>query len=98
MERSAMSQPSIDELIDNGDWDAVARWCEDFDVNSAVRRPVSDWWLRCVASDPQSTDELIRTKVAAARADGVRWKRIGELLGLPEAETRQRYDSPTEAS
>ncbi|WP_423919555.1 hypothetical protein [Candidatus Poriferisodalis sp.] len=93
-----MTEPSIDELIDNEDWDAVARWCENFDAERAVRRPISDWWLRCAASDPESPDELVRTKVGAARADGVSWQRIGELLGLPEAEAQQRYDSPAEPS
>ena len=93
-----MTERSIGELIDNEDWDAVARWCENFDFDRAVRRPISDWWLRCAAMDPKSSDELIHAKVTAARVDGVSWQRIGELLGLPEAEARQRYDTPAEPS
>ncbi|WP_420621663.1 hypothetical protein [Candidatus Poriferisodalis sp.] len=93
-----MMRPTIDELIDNGDWDEVARRFEGFDVERAVRRPISDWWLRCAAGDPKSPDDLLRTKVAAARADGVSWQRIGELLGVPEAEAQQRYDSPSKPS
>ena len=93
-----MPEPPIDELIDNEDWDAVARWCKKFDVERAVRRPISDWWLRCAAKDPKSPDELIHAKVTAARVDGVSWQRIGELLGLPETEAQQRYDTPAEPS
>ena len=48
-----MTEPTIDELIDNGDWDEVARRFEGFDASNAVRRPISDWWLRCAASDPR---------------------------------------------
>lgn len=93
-----MNEPSIGELIDNEDWEAVARWCENFDFDRAVRRPISDWWLRCAANDPKSSEELIRAKVTAARADGVSWQRIGELLGLSEAEAQQRYDAPEKHS
>ena len=93
-----MTDPPISKLIDNGDWEAVARRCENFDVERAVRRPISDWWLQCAASDPKSPDELLHTKVGAARADGVSWQRIGELLDLPEAEAQQRYDSPNKPS
>ncbi len=84
--------------MDNGDWDEVARRYENFDLDRAVRRPISDWWLRCAANDSKSPDELIRAKVTAARVDGVSWQRIGELLGLPEAEAQQRYDTPAQPS
>ncbi|MDE0499568.1 MAG: hypothetical protein OXH86_19700 [Acidimicrobiaceae bacterium] len=88
-----MNEPSIGELIDNEDWEAVAHRCENFDFDRAVRRPISDWWLRCAANDPESPEELVRAKVTAARADGASWQRIGELLDLPAEEAQQRYDS-----
>lgn len=93
-----MTEPTIDELIERGDWEEVARRCENFDFDRAVRRPISDWWLRCAAVDPKSPSELIHAKVTAARVDGVSWQRIGELLGLPEAEAQQRYDTPAQPS
>ena len=93
-----MTEPPIGKLIDNGDWEGVARRLENFDVERAVRRPISDWWLRCAAGDPKSPVELIRTKVTAARADGVSWQRIGDLLCLPETDARQRYGVTDDAS
>ncbi len=98
MERCIVTEPTLDELMDKGDWDEVARRYENFDFERAVRRPISDWWLRCAASNPKSPDQLVRAKVTAARVDGVSWHRIGELLGIPQEEAQQRYDSPAEPS
>ncbi len=98
MERQAVMGLPIDEPVDDDDWDEIARRFENFDFDRAVRRPISDWWLRCAAIDPKSSDELIHAKVTAARVDGVSWQRIGELLGVPETEAQQRYDTPAEPS
>ena len=81
----------IDDAKASGDWNAVADWFEDFDWLQAEEIPISEFVLwRDVRMGGHGEDRVVEA-VAAARAGGTTWDRIGEILGTSGPEARQRY-------
>ena len=85
----------IRELINDarasGDWNAVAAWCETYDWSPAEEIPIGEFVLwRDVRMGGHGEGRVVEA-VAAARADGTTWDRIGEILGIAGPEARQRY-------
>ena len=85
----------IRELINDarasGDWNAVADWCETYDWSPAEEIPIGEFVLwRDVRMGGHGEGRVVEA-VAAARADGTTWDRIGEILGIAGPEARQRY-------
>ena len=86
---------TIRELINDarasGDWNAVADWCETYDWSQADEIPISEFDLwRAVRMGGHGEDRVVGA-VAAARAGGTTWDRIGEIVGISGPEARQRY-------
>ena len=86
---------TIRELINDarasGDWNAVADWCETYDWSPAEEIPIGEFVLwRDVKMGGHGEGRVVEA-VAAARADGTTWDRIGEILGIAGPEARQRY-------
>ena len=86
---------TVGELIDDakasGDWNAVADWFENFDWSQAEEIPISEFVLwRDVRMGGHGEDRVVEA-VAAARAGGTTWDRIGEILGISGPEARQLY-------
>ena len=81
----------IDDAKASGDWNAVADWFEDFDWSQAEEIPISEFVLwRDVRMGGHGEDQ-VGEAVAATRAGGTTWDRIGEILGTSGPEARQRY-------
>ena len=86
---------TIRELINDarasGDWNAVADWCETYDWSQAEEIPISEFALwRDVRMGGHGEDRVVEA-VAAARAGGTTWDRIGKILGISGPDARQRY-------
>ena len=80
----------IAEAEANGNWDAVADWCETFDWSEGEDIPVAEFYLGCAAAVRPRDESQIIEAVSAARADGTSWTRIGQILGTsPEAAQKQ---------
>ena len=87
---------TIHELVNDarpsGNWGAVADWCETYDWSEADEVPIGEFDLwRAVRIGGDREDHVVEA-VAAARAGGATWSRIGEILGCSGQEARQRYD------
>ena len=80
---------SIQEIIDHAD--SPAAQFEAFDEAGAVERPLSEVLLRRAAHARAESEHAVIDTVRAARAEGVPWSRIGELLGTSEQAAQQRY-------
>ena len=86
---------TVRELINDarasGDWNAVADWCETYDWSQAEEIPISEFALwRDVRMGGHGEDRVVEA-VAAARAGGTTWDRIGKSLGISGPDARQRY-------
>jgi hypothetical protein len=80
---------STQEILDHAE--ELVRRFEDFDPELATERLVEDYLLqRAVAARARSEREVVEA-VAAARAKGISWRRIGELLGTSAQAAQQRY-------
>ena len=82
---------SIQEILDHAD--ELARRFEDYDPAAHDERPVSEYVLQRAVVERARTEREISLAVAAARAEGLAWGRIGELLGTSAQAAQQRYGS-----
>ena len=86
---------SIQEILDHADQLAVR--FEDYEPEPGDERPVEEYLLgRAVLARARGERE-VASAVAAARAAGVSWQRIGELLGTSAQAAQQRYVAVIEA-
>jgi hypothetical protein len=80
---------SIQEILDHAD--EFAQRFEDYDPAMADEIPVEEYLLdRAVVARARSERQIIEA-VTAARAKGISWRRIGELLGTSAQAAQQRY-------
>ncbi len=80
---------SIQEILDHAD--ELAKQFEDYEPGPDDERPVQEYLLeRAVLARARSERQIIEA-VTAARANGISWQRIGELLGTSAQAAQQRY-------
>ena len=87
---------SIQEILDHAD--ELAKRFEDYEPQPDDERPVEDYLLQRAAIERARSERQIVEAVSAARARGVSWQRIGELLGTSAQAAQQRYGDLVEAS
>jgi FAD/FMN-containing dehydrogenase len=84
---------SIQDILDHAD--ELAQRFEDYEPAEGDERPVEEHLLRAVLSRARSERQIIDA-VAAARAAGISWSTIGDLLGTSAQATQQRYGAVVE--
>lgn len=80
---------SIQEILDHAD-ELAARF-ENYEPNPDDERPVEEHLLERAALARARSERQIVDAIATARAKGVSWQRIGELLGTSAQAAQQRY-------
>ena len=92
-----MTMPrTIQEILDHAD--ELAQRFEDYEPQPDDERPVEEYLLERAAIARARGERQIVDAVAAARAKGLSWQRIGELLGTSAQAAQQRYGSVVEAN
>jgi hypothetical protein len=87
---------SIQEILDHAD--ELAERFEEYEPDAGDERPVEEYLLERAALARARGERQIVDAVTAARAKGVSWQRIGELLGTSAQAAQQRYGTVIEAS
>jgi len=80
---------SIQEILDHAD--ELAQRFENYEPDMADERPVEEYLLERAALARARSERQIVDAITAARAKGVSWLRIGELLGTSAQAAQQRY-------
>ena len=80
---------SIQEILDHAD--ELAREFEDYEPEPADERSVEEYMLRRAALARARSERQIVEAIAAARAAGLPWARVGEILGTSAQAAQQRY-------
>lgn len=85
---------TIQEILDHAD--QLAQRFEDYEPSVDDARPVEEYLLeRAVVARARGEREVIEA-VAGARAKGISWQRIGEVLGTSAQAAQQRYGAVVE--
>jgi hypothetical protein len=87
---------SIQEILDHGD--ELAKRFEDYEPKPGGERPVEEYVLERATIARARSERQVVEAVTAARAKGVSWQRIGEILGTSAQAAQQRYSSVVDAS
>lgn len=87
---------SIQEILDHAD--ELAQRFEVYEPEPSDERPVEEYLLERAALARARSERQIVEAVTAARAKGVPWQRIGELLGTSAQAAQQRYGAFIETS
>ncbi|KAA0232273.1 MAG: hypothetical protein JJLCMIEE_03416 [Acidimicrobiales bacterium] len=87
---------SIQEILDHAD--DLARRFEDYEPDPDDERPVEEYLLERAALARARGERQIIEAVTAARAKGISWQRIGELLGTSAQAAQQRYGTVIESA
>ena len=80
---------SIQEILDHAD--ELAKRFEEYEPDPNDERPVAEYLLQRAALARARSERQIVEAVTAARAEGISWQRIGELLGTSAQAAQQRY-------
>ena len=80
---------SIQEILDHAD--ELAQRFEDYEPADGDERPVEEYLLQRAAVARARSERQIVEAVTAARTAGIRWSKIGELLGTSAQAAQQRY-------
>ena len=80
---------SIQEILDHAD--ELAKRFEDYEPDPNDERPVAEYLLQRATLARARSERQIVEAVTAARAAGISWQRIGELLGTSAQAAQQRY-------
>ncbi len=80
---------SIQEILDHAD--GFARRLEDYDPDPSDEVPVEEYLLRRAVLQRARGERQLLEAVTTARAAGVTWARIGELLGTSAQAAQQKY-------
>jgi hypothetical protein len=87
---------SIQEILDHAD--ELAQRFEDYEPSDSDERPVEEYVLeRAVIAQARGEREILDA-VTAARAKGISWQRIGEILGTSAQAAQQRYGAVIESA
>ena len=87
---------SIQEILDHAD--QLAERFEDYEPEPGDERPVEEYMLQRAALERARGERQIVDAVTGARAKGITWQRIGELLGTSAQAAQQRYGSVVETA
>jgi len=80
---------SIQEILDHAD--QMARRFEGYQPTDRDERPVEEYLLQRAAVARARGERQVLDAVMAARAAGIPWSKIGELLGTSAQAAQQRY-------
>ena len=80
---------SIQEILDHAD--ELAKRFEEYEPHPDDERPVAEYLLERAALARARSERQVVEAVTAARAEGVSWQRVGELLGTSAQAAQQRY-------
>lgn len=86
---------SIQEILDHAD--ELAKRFEDYEPDPSDERPVEEYLLERAALARARSERQLVDAVTTARAKGVSWQRIGDLLGTSGQAAQQRYGTVVEA-
>ena len=87
---------SIQEILDHAD--ELAQRFEDYEPSDGDERPVEEYVLeRAVVAQARGEREILDA-VTVARAKGISWQRIGEILGTSAQAAQQRYGAVIESA
>ena len=82
------------QILDHAD--ELAKRFEDYEPDPADERPVEEYLLERAVLERARSERQILDAVAAARAAGIPWVKIGELLGTSAQAAQQRYGTVVE--
>lgn len=83
---------SLQDIIDHAD--RLADFFEhEFDPEVAQKVPVGELRLRHAVIDRARIEQHLAEAVIGARAEGLSWERIGQLLGTSGQAAHERYRS-----
>ena len=85
---------SIQEILDHAD--ELAQRLEDYEPSPDDERPVEEYLLERAAVARARGERQILEAVTTARAKGISWQRIGEILGTSPQAAHQRYGAAVE--
>ena len=71
---------------------------EAYEPADGDERPVEEYLLDRAVLDRAHGERRIAEAVASARAKGIPWKRIGEILGTSTQAAQQRYGAIVESA
>jgi hypothetical protein len=89
-----MMPRSIQEIPDHPD--ELAQRFEDYDPADGDERSVEEYQLQRAALARARSERQIVEAVVGARAAGISWNKIGELLGTSAQAAQQRYGAVVE--
>jgi len=85
---------SIQEILDHAD--ELAERFEEYEPSEADERSVEEYLLRRAALNRARSEREIVDAIVRARAAGISWSKIGEILGTTAQAAQQRYGSVIE--
>ena len=85
---------SIQEILDHAD--ELAQRFEDYEPGEGDDVPVEEYLLRRAALARAHSERQLVDAVIAARAAGISWSKIGEILGTSAQAAQQRYGTVVE--
>ena len=85
---------SIQEILDHAN--ELAERFEDYEPQPDDERPVEEYLLERAALARARSERQIVDAITTARAKGVPWQRIGQLLGVSAQAAQQRYGAIAE--
>ncbi|MEE9297644.1 MAG: hypothetical protein V3V29_01230 [Acidimicrobiia bacterium] len=80
---------SIQDILDHAE-DLALRF-EEYEPDEADERSVEEYLLRRAALSRAQSERQIVDAVGRARATGIPWSKIGEILGTSAQAAQQRY-------
>jgi hypothetical protein len=80
---------SIQEILDHAD--ELAREFEDYEPEPGAERSGEEDLLRRAALARARSERQIVEAIVAARAAGLSWAKVGEILGTSAQAAQQRY-------
>ncbi len=80
---------SIQEILDHAE--ELAREFEDYEPGPGDESSVEEHMLRRAALARARSERQIVDAIVAARASGLSWARVGEILGTSAQAAQQRY-------
>lgn len=86
----------IQEILDHGD--ELARRFEDYEPEPGDERPVEEYLLERATIARARSERQVVEAITAARAGGMSWQRISEILGTSAEAAQQRYGAAVESS
>lgn len=87
---------SIREILEHAD--ELADRLEQYEPSPEDERPVEEYLLERAVVARAHGERQVLDAVRAARAKGLSWQRIGELLGTSAQAAQQRYGTVVEST